>query len=575
MKNFKDIKQKGNALIITILLFVVIATSISMGLVAPTISSIKSTKDSIESKRSYALAESGVEDVFYRIRVAKQVSSTETLSVESNSVSTTVTDLVGGGKQIVSTGDIESRNRTIGATIQKGDGISFSYGMQSGYGGITMGNNSQVIGSIYSNGQIIGSGIITGSATSANAASVYTDQENGSGIPANDIVFGNANATQDLAQSFQITQTEPVNKIQLYIKKISTPSNLTVRITSDNSGSPSTTTLASGTLSASTVTSSYAWVDVTLSSSPQLIAGTTYWLVIDGSTNASRYYNLGGNSNGYALGSAKIGQYSGAWNNTSPTNLDIFFKLYLGGTQGLISGITVGSGGVGNAYAHTVNNSTIAGTNYCQTGSGNNKSCNTSLADPVAVDMPISEANITEWQEDALLGGTHSGNYILNSTTGSIGPKKIVGDLQVQNNASLTVTGTLWVTGNIIISNNASVSLAAGYGSGSGVVVADGTILVGNNANFTGSGTAGSFIMLLSTSTSTGAITLQNNAGAVVLYAANGTVNVSNNAGASAINGYKINLSNNAVINYQTGLTNANFVNGPSGSWNASSWKEQ
>lgn len=578
MQNFMNNKkinyQKGNALIIVMMLFVVVSLSVSIGLTAPTISSIRSVKDNLESKRSYAVAESGVEDVFYRIRNAKNVSSTEILTIGEQQATTTVTDIAGSEKQIIGVGDSNNRNRTITAIIQGGAGASFVYGMQSGHGGITMANNSQINGSVYSNGPITGSGTIIGSATSANSAATYADQSNGTGVPANNIVFGNTNSTQDIAQSFQISVTEPVNKIQLYIRKISTPSNLTVRLVTDNNGSPSTTTLASGTLSASTVSTTYAWIDATFSSTPQLVAGNTYWLVLDGSTNSSRYYNIGGN-NTYASGTAKIGQYSGTWNTTSPSGLDIFFKVFLGGVNGLISGVNVGSAGVGSTYAHTINNTTVVVTNYCQVGTGNNKACNTSLADPVAIDMPISEVNITDWKDAAAEGGTYSGNYTLNSTRSSLGPRKIAGDLTITNGASLTITGTLWVTGNIIVDNNATISLASGYGASSGVIVADGTINIGNNAIFSGSGTTGSYLMLLSVSSSTSAINLSNNSGAVVLYAANGTVNVSNNAGAASINGYKINLSNNAVITYQTGLSNTNFVNGPSGSWVASSWYEQ
>ncbi len=304
------------------------------------------------------------------------------------------------------------------------------------------------------------------------------------------------------------------------------------------------------------------------------MAGTTYWLVLDGATSSNRYYTIGGNTL-YTSGTAKTGQYGGAWNATFPSGLDIFFKVYLGGVNGLIDGIDVGSAGVGNTYAHTVNNSTIVGTNYCQEGSGNNKACDTSLTDPVAIDMPISEANIADWKDVADSGGTYSGNYTLDAASGSLGPRKITGDLTITNGATLTVTGTLWVVGNIIVDNNATIALASGYASSSGTIITDGTVNIGNNTTFTGSGATGSYLMVLSTSSSTSAITLSNNSGAVVLYAANGTVNVSNNAGAASINGYKINLSNNAVITYQTGLSNTNFVNGPSGSWVATSWREQ
>lgn len=573
MKYQKHQYQKGNALIIVMLLFVTVSLSISMGLIAPTVSAVRSVKDNLESKRSYAIAESGVEDVFYRLRTAKQVSSTETIVLGDQQSTTTLTDIAGGKKQINAVGDSNNRNRIINVIVQQGTGASFVYGMQSGQGGITMANGSKVEGSIYANGPIVGSGTIVGSATSANSSALYADQQNGTGSPVNDILFGNTSGTQDLAQSFTLSQTQPVNKVQFYLKKIGSPSNLSVRLVTDNGGSPSSVTIASGTLSASSVSTTYTWIDATFSSTPQLMAGTLYWLVLDGSTSSNKYYSIGGDT-GYANGSAKTGQYSGTWGNTSPSGLDTYFKIYLGGVSGLIDGITVGYGmDVGNAYANTINNSTISGVAYCQTGSGNNKTCDTSLADPVAVDMPISDANIQDWKDVASAGGTYSGDYTLDSATGSLGPKKINGNLSVINNAKLTLTGTIWVTGNVDISNGAEVNLASWYGSSSGVMIVDGTVTIGNNAKFVGSGE--SYIMILSTSSSTSAITLSNNAGAVMLYAANGTVNVDNNAGASSINGYKINLNNNAVINYKTGLANTNFVNGPGGSWAATSWREQ
>jgi hypothetical protein len=362
--------------------------------------------------------------------------------------------------------------------------------------------------------------------------------------------------------------------VELYLKKVSTPGNLTVRIVSNSGGSPGTTTLASGSLSASLVSTTYGWVSVPFSSNPELTAGTTYWIVIDGTTSASKYYLIGASSGGYANGVGKIGQYGGTWNNTSPSGLDGFFKLYLGGLTGLIDGINIGTAGVGNAYAHTVTNSNIAGTNYCQVGSGNNKACNTTLPDPSQVAMPISDQNILDWKAEALTGGTHSGNYIVDDDAGSLGPRKITGNLTIQNNANFTVEGTLWVEGNLLVDNNATVRLSSSYGTSEGVIIVDGTITISNNADFEGSGSAGSYLMVLSTSTSTSAITLSNNGGAVILYAANGTVNLANNASAKSLNGKYINLSNNAVVVYDSGLANANFVNGPSGGWGVTSWQE-
>ncbi|MDQ3245201.1 MAG: hypothetical protein M3P22_02580 [bacterium] len=570
---FKKIKYNGGAaMILSIVFFLSISLAIIAGLVSPTVREFKITGDRNKAKQSFFLSESGIEDAFYRLKNNFTLTSPTSITIDGNTVTTTITDS-GGQKIISAVGDVANRERTNELILDAGTGVSFSYGMQSGQGGFTMSNGSQVNGSVYSNGSIIGSGTITGSATSANSSALAADQTNDSGIPAYDVQFGNANGTQDFAQSFQVSSTDLVNKVELYLKKVSTPGNLTVHIVTDNSGVPSTTELANGSLSASLVSTSYGWVSVPFSSNPQLTAGTTYWIVIDGGTSSSKYYYIGANANGYANGTGKIGTYSGTWNNTSPSGLDGFFKLYLGGFTGLISGITVGSGGVGNTYAHTVNNSTIAGTNYCQTGSGNNKSCNTSLADPTQVALPISDQNIIDWKAEATAGGVYSGNYVVSGSQ-SYGPKEITGNLSFENGAILTVTGTLWVHGTIDVSNNATVRLSSSYGASEGVIVADGNVIIGNNANFYGSGTTGSYPMVLTTSNSSSAINLSNNAGAVILYAGNGTINVDNNAGATALTAYRITLGNNAIINYDSGLVNSNFVSGPSGGWNVTSWKE-
>ncbi|MFA5932168.1 MAG: choice-of-anchor R domain-containing protein [Candidatus Paceibacterota bacterium] len=574
-KDFRKIKRNGGAaMLISVIFFLFISLAIISGLVSPTVREFRISNDLIKSRQSLILSESGGEDAYFRLKNAKPIGSSTTLTLNNNTATTQIVDSGYNEKTITTLGNVSSLQRTNQLVLSTGTGVSFSYGVQSGVGGFNMENGSSVTGSVYSNGNITGSGTISGSALSANSPALTADQSNGSGIPPYDVIFGNADATQDFAQSFQVSTTSVVNKVDLYLKKFSTPSNLTVRIVTDGGGKPSSSTLASGSLSASLVSTNYGWVNVPFSSNPELIMGTTYWIVIDSVTNSSRYYSIGANNDGYINGISKIGRYTVTWNNTSPSTLDGFFKLYLGGLTGLIRGVTVGTGSTGNAYAHTVNNTTVAGTNYCQTGTGNNKACNTSLADPTQVAMPISDQNILDWKAEAEAGGTYTGNFTVNSTSASLGPQKITGNLSVTNNAHLTVTGTLWVQGNITISNNATVSLSPSYGSGDGVIVADGLVNIGNNSVFSGSGTAGSYLMILSTSTSIQAIILSNNGGAVLLYAANGTVELDNNASAKALNGKYIELGNNSTVVYDSGLVNSNFVNGPSGGWSITSWKE-
>lgn len=570
------LQYNGGAAMMMFVIFLIFGSiTVIVGIVTPVMREFQIASSSLKSKSAYFLSESGVEDALYRLKNNKQIGTSETIVLGTSSATTTITDINSNQKSIESLADANSYQRKIAMVINKGDGASFNYGIQTGTGGISMSNGSKVIGNVYSNGDITGSGSITGSATAANSSVLVADQTNGTGTPAYNVTFGNASTTEDIAQSFTVSADNPVTKVQLYIKKVSTPSNATIKIVNDNGGVPGSTILATGILSSSAVSTSYGWAEVNFSTNPILSNTTTaYWLILDASTSATKYYVLGANSNGYAGGVGKIGQSGGTWNNTTPTGLDMFFQIYTGGFTGLIDGITVGTGSIGNAYAHTINNSTIRGTNYCQTGTGNNKVCNTTLADPVQTGMPISEQNISDWKDNALAGGIYSGNYSASGSAKILGPKKIVGNLTVDNGGTLSMSGTLWVTGNLSVNNNGSMNLVSGYGSNDGVIVVDGTIDVGNNATFSGSGTAGSYILALSTSYSSSAVTLGNNAGAVVLYAANGTITASNNATAKELNGYNIVLGNNTTITYDSGLANLNFVSGPSGSYTISSWKE-
>jgi hypothetical protein len=581
--NFKKInKQKGAAMFIAVICFLFISLAIISGLVVPTVREYKNSRINLNSKKSFFLSESGTEDAIYRIKNSMTIGTNETIILDSNSATTTITSISSTAKEINTVGDVADHERTTNVTMSTVPGVSFNYGIQVGQGGVYLEGSGTVNGNIYANGPITGdsSAIITGTAISANSPALAADQQNGSGTPSNNVNFGNANGTQDITQSFQVSTESPLNKVQFYLRKTSTPGNATVRIVNDNGGNPGTTVIASGTLSASTVTSTYGWVEVSFTTNPILDIGTTYWVVIDGSTNSSRYYTIGASPGSYANGLGKIGQYSGTWNNTSPSGLDYFFKIYLGGVTGLIAG-TSGSqwnqlhvGTVsGSAQANTVNYTNATGNIYCQSGTGNNKSC-TSQVDPIYITFPVSDGNMEDWKEEAAAGGTHVGNYSVGFAGATIGPRKITGNLTISGGGTLTVTGTLWVTGNIILDGGARVRLDSGYGTNDGVLIADGTISISGGGQATGSGSSGSYIMMLSTSTSTSAISVSGGAGAVIVYAANGTVNISGGAALKEAIGYRMVIGGGSSITYETGLANSNFSSGASGDWAVGEWKE-
>jgi hypothetical protein len=414
-KNKKLKKNTGQAMIISMIFFLFISIAIILGLVSPTIREFKIANDLIKSRQSFFASESAIEDSYFRLKTAKAIGTTNTITLGDVSATATITDSGYNEKTISSLGDISSHQRKNKMVLNTGDGVSFNYGIQAGVGGFVIGN-ATVNGNVYSNGTIVGSNgaTITGSAFSA-------------------------------------------------------------------------------------------------------------------------------------------------------------------GASGLVDNVDVGTSGTGDIRAHTVTDSTVVGNLYCQTGSRNNKSCNTSMADPDEVAMPITETMINEWKADALLGGTIEGNLTISTPT-TIGPKKINGNLAINNN--VTITGTIHVTGNITTNNGAHVTLDSSYGPTGGIIVADGRVTLSNNVQFYGSGSSGSYVLLITTSTcpsgcsGQNAMEVLNNVGAILVNAQYGTVHLNNNVELNEVVGNAIDIDNSATVTYTSGLANVLFTSGPSGGWNIKSWQE-
>lgn len=576
LKNKKE-TQKGAAMLVSVIFFIFISLAIVGGLTSPVIQQYKIVSANTNSVEAYYLAESGVEDVYYRILNNQPINTSENLDLGNNSTTTMVTNLGSDQKKIESLGDAEGHQRKSSILISTGAGASFNYGVQVGEGGLYF-NDGTLNGNVYSNGPIYGdsSSAINGTAISANSPDFSADQESGSGNPTANVNFGNNNLTQDIAQSFQISKAGPLTKIVFYIKKIGTPNDAVVKIYSNNNGNPGTL-LASSTLSQSLLTTSYGWIEVAFSSPANLNLNTTYWFVIDASTSTSKYYTLGAGENIYNNGLAKIGRLGTSWNSTSPATLDYFFKIYLEGSGGLIMGTSGQWNKIpisGNAQAHNVTYVSAGGNIYCQTGTLNNKLCDTSQPDPIYIPFPVSEANLDLWKDEAFAGGVYNGNYSVGWAGATLGPKKVVGNLSVAGGGTLTVTGPLWITGNLTLAGGGKIKLAASYGQNDGVIIVDGTISVSGGGNATGSGTAGSYLMLVSLNSSEDAISVQGGAGAMVAYAPYGTITLSGGASLKEATGYKIVLDGGSTLTYETGLANMNFSTGPSGSWSLDSWKE-
>ena len=450
-KKRKINNQKGAAMLISVIFFLFISLAIISGLVSPTIREFKNASVNLNSKKSYFLAESGTEDAIYRVLKNMAIGGSETIALGSNLVTTTITSFSSSAKQITSLGDVGSLQRKTNIALSTGVGVSFSYGVQIGQGGLEMSNSSKVIGNAYSNGNIIGT----------------------------------------------------------------------------NSARIQGTAIAAGS------------------------SGIIEGMDIDGD----------------------------AWSHTITGTSTVLGKA----THSVLQNTTV----TGNVVADSISNCAIGGTAKYDTSSSCSVTGTITTPNPdvfVPADilpLPISEAQIDIWESEAVSGGS-LGSQTFSNGTRSMGPKKIDGNLIISGDAELVITGTLWVTGEIRLSNTSKIKLDTSYGSSSGVVMAGidesstvGYIEISNSAQALGSGSAGSYIMLLSQrEMGSNAIRTSNSSAVAILYAGEGEIEIGNSAALKEVTANKIKITNSATVTYESGLANNNFVSGPSGSWAIQSWGE-
>lgn len=588
----ESINQSGQMLIlIMVALFTVLFTVLFV--IGGSQVYYQSSLYSADSERAVALAEAGINKAIASLNVAGSNYNGEVETAFGDGYySVTITSTSNLNKLITSTGYIPNKQnprvkKTVKITASNGTGISFNYGMQIGEGGLVLLGGGTITGSIYSNGNVIfgNNTIVTGDLYVAGGTKALSDQESDCfGSNCVDFIFGkniSGNDQNYVAQSFtpNIQESSPLNKIALKLKKAGSPSNITVRIMSDNNGKPDkNSVLATGTLSAGNVPqdSTYSFYDIVFSPTPTLVPDTLYWVMLDpGNMDANNYWFWQADSSqGYTGGVAK---WSQNWNTGNPAwNLisgDLLFKTYMGGVVTSVTGsngVTV-SGDVHantitslniqkNAYYQTINNSTVHGQSFPES------------SDPSPVAFPVSDSNITSWKNQAIQADVSIGDKTISNCNYPLGPGKIEGNIIFNNmNCTLIVKSPLWVTGNIVSNTKLDMKLNPENGVTPGFIIVDGTVSLNNSTTISGTGTDGGFLMLLSTYNSSlggnNAITTGNNLTADIIYAPHGFVDLQNKAIFKELNGYKITFHNSATLNYQNGLSNVIFSSGPTGSF--------
>lgn len=266
------------------------------------------------------------------------------------------------------------------------------------------------------------------------------------------------------------------------------------------------------------------------------------------------------------------------------------------GPNGLVSGINA----TGTVSAHTIQNSTVGGDAHYSSSTTLISTTVTGTKYPDSTDiattsLPISDLQISNWEQDAQAGGTatcSNGTYKLFNTTTTIGPIQIPCDLDIKN-STVTITGPIWVQGNITLEVNPVINMDSSLGGSNVAIIADnptasstsGKITISSGATFNGSGTTGSFVFMVSQNDSAEkggsnkAIDMSQSSSNLVGYAAHGLITISNggnnnNSQVKAATAYQINLFNSSKITYDTTLPNTVFQSGATGGYTQTEWNE-
>lgn len=553
-----------------------------------------------QSDASFALqaAESGIDRALWCLNHSAECASPytgETAAIGETGFTTTVTT-VGSERKVVSVGGSDKEQRALQVYLTTSpvvSGASFHYGIQVGIGGLSMDQNSRVQGSVYSNGPISGANNtnIDADASAAVSPSLAVDQQQTTFLSTGAV--GRTAANIDAAQSFVPSTTGMLTKVSVNIRKQGGPANATLRITHDKGGTPETSSVASWTVTAASVTTTLAWYDYTLATPMPVVAGRTYWIVFDAATaNFLNYWIWGTNNDAsYALGT---GMYAdnyaapSAWNGTS---VDFMFKSWMGGAQtSSISTVTIGHDAAASSIVNsTINNdaryqtitgSTVVGTSYPES------------TPPPQVQLPLTQDDITNWETTAAAaapevfpnGGT------LTLTDGAVLPsEKINGNLTIANGAIVTLMGPVWVKGDLYLDQNATINLAPAFGSNGTVIIVDnqdapatsGRVTLMNGATINGTGVSGSNVLVLSTNRSmalgtSAAIFMKQGSGGAIFYSTDGMVDIENGVNVKALTGQGVHLANGAIVHYEQGLIDSSFADGPGGAWavKPETWQE-
>jgi len=172
--------ERGQVVLIAVLTALFVGMVIVIGAGIPALRDAQTARELFSSKQALAMAESGEEDAFYRIKKALPHQSPIVITLDSHIATTSIADNLDTGlREVRATGTaglLLTSYRKKKLDLVRGDDVTFNYGVQSGSGGLTLANSSSIVGNVYSNGSVSGDGnYIYGTVVSAGESGLINN----------------------------------------------------------------------------------------------------------------------------------------------------------------------------------------------------------------------------------------------------------------------------------------------------------------------------------------------------------------------------------------------------------------
>ncbi|MCX6720505.1 MAG: hypothetical protein NTW11_01750 [Candidatus Staskawiczbacteria bacterium] len=592
--------QRGYIILMMTFFTLIIMTSIAISMSFLVANSQKNATNSVKATQAYYASESGIEDALLRLKKTPAIATlTYNLDVSGITTSVYIPIAIGGSRAITSQvidNEIIKKLEVV-VNISDSYGASFYYGIMAGSGGLSMQGNSIVAGNVFSNGNITGSGtinndaIISGAGNSISGVHVLGNVKahscsgatvGGDLTYVNAGIFGPCSSDADCSSS-----SVSCNSVQQCIQGGGFGSCAGYRDCTELGCNSSNQCVSGGGLGPCSVDADCVKSTLSCNSSKQCVNGGGF-----GSCTSSKNCNNSGCNSSYkCVVGGTLGTCSSN-GDCSKTTLSCNSSNQC--VQGGGFGSCTSNNDCNTSGCNSSHQCVSGGTNTCTVSGTITSQTQEILEQP----MPIPESQIQAWEDSATGAGNiiYNGNYtspsgggsmsgpgVINGnvkvrdwSTFSLGNVKINGNLEIGFFSTLNLTGPVYVTGDIVPSfiGVNKIKVDQSFGPLGGVIIADGKINMGLFTSLAGSGSPGSYVLLISNSTADDAIALWAISSGGVFYTTTGGIYVGTIVSPVEITGKKITMASGSKIQNSAGAVNIYFTSGQAGGWKISSWQE-